>query len=129
MSQTPLDPSGMPNLGVANYSHGIVSEGATKWLHASGQVGLLPSGETADGALAQSRAAFSNIRALLVGGGFEIEDICHLRMFLVDRADLAAVREARSEFFGDKVVASTLVFVAGLADPAWKVELEVVASR
>ena len=43
-----------------------------------------------------------------------------------DRKDIAASREGRSKVLGNRKPASTLI-VAGLADPAWKIEVEGVA--
>lgn len=58
----------------------------------------------------------------------EFDDVVTLRIYLTDRSDLAAFRRTRSKFFGERKLSSTLVFVSGLVDPAWKVELEIVAA-
>ena len=47
--------------------------------------------------------------------------------FLTDRDLLAAFRAARGAVFGDHAPASTLLFVAGLADPRFMVEIEAEA--
>lgn len=130
MPHTPLDPAGMAVMGTPNYTHGMVTEGVSKWLHIAGQVGVKPDGSTADGVLEQCRQAFANIGMLLEGAGLSPADVCHLRIYLLDRDDILALRQARTEFFGaDRVVPSTLILVSGLVDPAWKVELEIVAAR
>ncbi len=129
MAHTTLDPDTVGVLKVPNYTHAVASEGATRWLHLSGQVGLRPDGGTAEGALGQCRQALANIGALLEAGGMAVEDIVHMRIFLIDRDDLGALRQARGEFLGNRKVASTLVYVSGLVDPAWKVEIEVVAAK
>ena len=129
MPHATLDPDGIVTLGVPNYTHGMVSEGARRWLHLSGQVGVNPDGSTADGTLAQCRRALANVGALLEAGGMTPDDIVHMRIFLLDRGDIPALRQARGEFLGARVIPSTLVLVSGLVDPAWKVEIEVVAAR
>lgn len=129
MPHSPLDPATVGVLNVPNYTHAIASDGATRWLHLSGQVGLRPDGSVADSALDQCRQSLANIGALLAAGGMAVADIVHMRIFLIDRADLDALRQARGEFLGDRKVASTLVYVSGLVDPAWKVEIEVVAAK
>jgi 2-iminobutanoate/2-iminopropanoate deaminase len=129
MAHQPIDPDSVVVLGVPNYTHGAVSEGATRWLHLSGQVGVKPDGKTAEGPLAQCQQALANIGALLAAAGMSVADIVHMRIFLLDRADIPALRQARGEFLGTRVVPSTLVLVSGLVDPAWKVEIEVVAAR
>lgn len=129
MSHRTIDPETVVALGVPNYTHAVASEAATRWLHLSGQVGVAPDGSTADGALAQCRQALANVAALLAADGMTVDDVVHMRIFLLDRADIPALRVARGEFLGDRRVASTLVLVSGLVDPTWKVEIEVVAAR
>lgn len=130
MPHQPLDPASMAVMGTPNYTHGMVTEGVSRWLHIAGQVGVLPDGSNAQGALEQCRAAFANIGRLLDGADMVPADVCQLRIFLLDRDDIGALRQARAEFFGeDAVVPSTLILVSGLVDPAWRVELEIVAAR
>jgi enamine deaminase RidA (YjgF/YER057c/UK114 family) len=130
MPHKPLDPAGMAVMGTPNYTHAMVTEGVSRWLHISGQVGVLPDGSTADGTLAQCRQAFANIGMLLDEAGMTREDVAHLRIYLVDRDDIAALRQARGEFFGaDRQVPSTLILVSGLVKAEWRVELEIVAGN
>ncbi len=42
---------------------------------------------------------------------------------------MAKVGAARAKHFGDHALASTLVYVAGLAAPIWHIEVEVVAVK
>ncbi len=49
------------------------------------------------------------------------------RMFLTDAADADAVGRAHAAHLGSARPAATMVVVAGLLDPRWKVEVEVVA--
>ena len=72
----------------------------------------------------------SNIGMLLEAAGMTRDDVAHLRIYLLDRDDIPALRQARTEFFGsDKVIPSTLVLVSGLVKPEWRVELEIVAAH
>lgn len=59
--------------------------------------------------------------------GGSVERVLRTRMFIVDRADADAVGTAHRELFGQARPAGTMVVVAGLLDPAWRVELEVEA--
>lgn len=129
MGHTRIDPDSVVALGVPNYTHGAVTEGASRWLHLSGQVGVTPDGKTTEGPLAQCQQALANIGALLNAAGMSVDDIVHMRIFLLDRADIPALRQARGAFLGRRVIPSTLVLVSGLVDPAWKVEIEIVAAR
>ena len=94
----------------------------------SGQVGVAPDGTVAPGFEAQCRQAFANIEACLRDARMGFDDVVMLRIFLIDREDLAQLREIRAAFFGARRFPSTLVFVSGLVNPAWKVELEVTAA-
>jgi enamine deaminase RidA (YjgF/YER057c/UK114 family) len=48
-------------------------------------------------------------------------------MFITDAADAEAVGRAHSAVFGDVRPVATMVVVAGLLDPRWKVEIEAEA--
>jgi len=128
MSITAIDPADIVRLGVPNYSHGALSADASKWLHLSGQVGVEPDGSVSPDFEDQCRRAFSNIGACLRDAGMAFDDVVMLRIYLIDRSDLQALRQIRSEFFGNRCFPSTLVIVSGLVDPGWRVELEIVAA-
>jgi 2-iminobutanoate/2-iminopropanoate deaminase len=53
--------------------------------------------------------------------------VIKITAFLTDRELLGAYRQARGAVFPDNHPASTLLFVAGLADPAWMFEVEAEA--
>ena len=55
------------------------------------------------------------------------EHVVRTRSYLVDRADEAAVSRAHGRIFSDIRPASTMIVVAGLLDPRWKVEMEAEA--
>ena len=59
--------------------------------------------------------------------GATASDVVRTRMFITDAADADAVGKGHRECFGDAAPAATMVVVAGLLDPAWKVEIEVEA--
>ncbi len=48
-------------------------------------------------------------------------------MFITDATDSEAVGRAHSAVFGEIRPAATMVVVAGLLDPRWKVEIEAEA--
>jgi enamine deaminase RidA (YjgF/YER057c/UK114 family) len=56
-----------------------------------------------------------------------VTNIVKTTVFLTDRALLSAFRAARGAVFGDHAPASTLLFIAGLADPRFMVEIEAEA--
>ena len=74
---------------------------------------------------AQARQVFENLGRCLAEAGAGFGDVVKLTFFLVDAADLPAVREARDEVF-DKArpPASTAVQVAALVAPGYLLEVE-----
>ncbi|MFO1024613.1 MAG: RidA family protein [Acetobacteraceae bacterium] len=109
------------------YTHAIEITGDARRLIISGQVGMAPDGTVPPGGEAQIAQAFANLRAILTENGMGVENIVKTTVFLTDRDLLAAFRAARGAVFGTHAPASTLLFVAGLADPKFMVEIEAEA--
>jgi enamine deaminase RidA (YjgF/YER057c/UK114 family) len=76
---------------------------------------------------AQARAAFGIVARALAETGATLDDVVRTRMYLVDRADAAAVTAVHGELFGTARPAATLVLVAGLIDETLRVEVEAEA--
>ncbi len=113
----------------SRYSHAALVEGARRRLVISGQVGVEPDGKvpaTGEGQIAQ---AYANLRAVLEAHGMGIADVVKSTAFLTDRGLIPAYRAARDAVFADHAPASTLLVVAGLADPHWVVEIEAEAAQ
>jgi 2-iminobutanoate/2-iminopropanoate deaminase len=109
------------------YTHAVEVRGAERRVVISGQVGMAPDGTvpgTAEGQIAQ---AFANLRAVMDAAGVAPANVVKTTVFLTDRALLEPYRAARSMVFTGEVPASTLLFVAGLADPRFVVEIEAEA--
>jgi enamine deaminase RidA (YjgF/YER057c/UK114 family) len=109
------------------YTHAIQITGDYRRLIISGQVGMAPDGTVAGTPEGQIAQTFANLRAILAANGLTIENIVKTTAFLTDRELLASYRQTRAAVFGDHAPASTLLFVAGLADPSWVVEVEAEA--
>jgi enamine deaminase RidA (YjgF/YER057c/UK114 family) len=110
------------------YTHAIQITGDARRLLISGQVGVALDGSVPGSGEGQIAQAFANLRAVLTANGMGLENIVKTTAFLTDRGLLASYRQARGAVFGDLAPpASTLLFVAGLADPAWVVEIEAEA--
>ena len=58
--------------------------------------------------------------------GMTLDNLVKIITILPNHGDLAAAREGRSNVLGDRKPASTLI-VGGLANPAWKIEIEGIA--
>lgn len=109
------------------YTHAIEITGNYRRLIISGQVGMSQDGTVSGSAEGQIAQAFANLRAVLTAHGMTVENIVKTTAFLTDRGLLPSYRQARGAVFGPHAPASTLLFVAGLADPTWVVEIEAEA--
>jgi len=63
----------------------------------------------------------------LAEAGASAADVVRTRTFLVDAGDWETVGRAHGRYFREVRPASTMVVVAGLIDPRWKVEMEAEA--
>jgi enamine deaminase RidA (YjgF/YER057c/UK114 family) len=120
------DPSGVAG-PFAAYSH-AVEVGQGRLLFGAGQVGVDPDGAIGDGIEAQARFVWRNIQAVLASAGMRIENIVQLNVFLIDRADYPAARLVREEVLGDHRPASTLLYVSGLSNTDWRIEIDFIAA-
>ena len=109
------------------YTHAIQITGDYRRLIISGQVGMAQDGTVPSSNEGQIAQAFANLRAVLTAHGMTVENIVKTTAFLTDRGLLDSYRQARGAVFGTHAPASTLLFVAGLADPSWVVEIEAEA--
>jgi 2-iminobutanoate/2-iminopropanoate deaminase len=111
------------------YAQGIKTTGGTiVWI--SGQVSQDKNGKMVHkGDFAgQARQALSNLKAMVEAAGGTINDIIKVNTYLTDLRYREELARVRAEFFPEgKLPASTLVGVAGLADPDMLVEIEAVA--
>lgn len=86
-----------------------------------------PGEEVAETAYRQMLRCGQIVIAALEEAGASPADVVRTRMYIVDAADADEVGRAHREIFGDAAPAATMVVVAGLVHPAWKVEVEVEA--
>ena len=113
-------------LPVAAYTQAIEVSGATRTLYISGQIGQRMDGTIPDDFAEQSLLAWQNLAAQVRAAGMTLDNLVRVTTILPDRGDLAVAREARSKVLGDRKPVSTLI-VGGLANPAWKIEIEGIA--
>ncbi|HZF75445.1 MAG TPA: RidA family protein [Acetobacteraceae bacterium] len=111
----------------SRYSHAALVEGASRRLVVSGQVGVAPDGTVAAGAEAQVDQALANLGTILAAHGMGVTNIVKMTVFLTDAALVGAWRARRTAWLGEHAPASTLLVVAGLADPRFLVEVEAEA--
>jgi len=113
----------------AIYAHGMEAPANARWLFVSGQVGVHPDGRVGRDAREQAEIVWSNIVAILASAGMGVRDIVKLASYVVGREHLAPLREVRERVLAGHKPASTLLIVAGLAQPQWLVEVEVYAAK
>jgi len=90
----------------------------------SGTVGIEADGSVKDDAGAQADRCFALIRQHIEALGGHMGDVVRIRMFVTDIKDADAVSAAFSRALKATRPTGTLVAIAGLYDPRWKVEIE-----
>jgi enamine deaminase RidA (YjgF/YER057c/UK114 family) len=93
----------------------------------SGTAPVWPDGSCPEDVTLQARRCFEIISAALAEAGASLADVVRSRVLLVDRADAAAVSAVHGEVYGEIRPAATMVVVAGLLEPRWRVEIEAEA--
>jgi len=86
--------------------------------------GTGPVGADEADAATQTRHTLEIIRAALEKAGARMEDVVRTRMYLTHVDDWEAVGRVHGEFFGAIRPAATMVVVAKLLDPTWRIEME-----
>lgn len=93
----------------------------------SGTAPVWPDGSVDPDPGVQARRCWEIAVAALAELGGSVADVVRTRQYVVDAADAPAVGTVHGEVFGAVRPASTMVVVAGLLDPRWKVEVELDA--
>lgn len=77
---------------------------------------------------AQADQVYENIRTALASVGADFSNLIKTTTFLTRSEDIDGYRRARAKHIPTDLPASTLLFVAGLANPLFLIEIEVIAS-
>jgi enamine deaminase RidA (YjgF/YER057c/UK114 family) len=86
--------------------------------------GTGPVGADEADAATQTRHTLEIIRMAQEKAGARMEDVVRTRMYLTHVDDWEAVGRAHGEFFGAIRPAATMVVVAKLLNPSWRIEIE-----
>ena len=126
MSKQFLNPPALGNAGDP-FSQGVRS-GNTIWV--SAQTGLDAAGRIVapNDPVAQCRAIFERVGAILAAGGAAPSDVVIVRGFLKRRQDIRATWQVRKEFFGGHRPASTTFMVSDVEPDGALMSFEVVAT-
>jgi 2-iminobutanoate/2-iminopropanoate deaminase len=114
---------------LGSYSHQIEIRGNERLLVISGQVGMREDGNVPDDPFEQIEVAFENIFRNLRAAGMDVKDLLKITYYLVGEMDTARRREIMLSKLQGHEPCSTLLYVAGLANPVYKVEIDAWASR
>jgi 2-iminobutanoate/2-iminopropanoate deaminase len=120
-----------PNKGVypatPDYVHAMEVIGAHRMLFVAGTMGLDQQGAAGRSLEEQLELIWSNIRTILASADMTVDDIVRLTSYLRDPAYAEANAAARSRALGERRIPTTAI-VAQTLDPAWLVEIEVIAA-
>jgi enamine deaminase RidA (YjgF/YER057c/UK114 family) len=93
----------------------------------SGTAPIWPDGSCDPDPEVQARRCFEIILTALQEAGASPEHVVRTRVYLTDASFADAVGRAHGAIFAEVRPASTMIVVAGLLDPRWKVEIEAEA--
>ena len=113
---------------LGSYSHQIEVSNE-RFLVISGQVGMKEDGTIPDDPFEQIDVAFENIFRNLRAANMDVNDIIKITYYLVGEIDTAKRREVVLSKLQGHQPCSTLLYVAALASPAFRVEIDAWASR
>jgi 2-iminobutanoate/2-iminopropanoate deaminase len=109
---------------LAAYTHQIEVTGQSRWLVLSGQVGKDLEGNIPEDPIQQIEIALVNILENLKAADMEVKDLVKLVFYLVGDTDNTRRRDVISKVLKDHMPCMTVLYVAGLASPALKVEID-----
>lgn len=108
------------------YSRAVVDG---EWLFVSGTTGFDYDAMTiSDDVAEQTEQCFKNIAKACGQAGFSLADVVRVHYLLPKADDFKACWPAMKKYLGESRPAATM-FVAGLADPRMKIEIEVTAKK
>jgi enamine deaminase RidA (YjgF/YER057c/UK114 family) len=93
----------------------------------AGTAPVWPDGSCDPDPQAQAARCLEIITAALAEAGAGPEHVVRTRMYLVDAADWEAVGRAHGAVFAGVRPVASMVVIAGLLDPRWRVEIEAEA--
>ena len=86
--------------------------------------GTGPVGADSEDAAGQTRRIFAIAEKALAEAGASFKDVVRTRMYLTRVEDWEAIGRVHGEFFGSIRPAATMLVVAALLNPNWRIEIE-----
>ncbi|MFI4985871.1 MAG: RidA family protein [Alphaproteobacteria bacterium] len=127
MVHTRLNPPSVPK-PPSRHAQAVESASGLRWLHMSGQIGLDAGGKLAATDEGQHEQVWRNILSLMAAAGMAPHHLVKATAYVTSADQVAHYRTVRDRVLNGVEIASTLVIVAALANPAWVVEIEAVAA-
>lgn len=123
-----LQPSGLPRNPA--FVAGVTVDGPARTIYVGGQNGVTAEGAVAGDIAAQTAQALANVELVLEEAGAALTDVVHWRIALVQGTPVAAAFSAFQQHWGTRgePPAISVDLVAGLANPAFLVEITAVAA-
>ena len=110
------------------YAQAVLLSDFDELLFVSGQIPVEADGAVPAAFGEQCRLVWRHVEAQLRAAGLGLADIVKVTTFLSDRAYAAENGAIRREVLAGLTPALTII-IAGIYDPAWLLEIEVIAAR
>jgi enamine deaminase RidA (YjgF/YER057c/UK114 family) len=114
---------------LAAYTHQIEVTDPRRWLVLSGQIGRTLDGVVPPDPIEQMNLALANVTRNLEAAGMGVPDVVKLTIYLVGEVDPTRREEAISGWLGGHQPCMTLLYVAALAAPVLRCEMDAWAAR
>jgi enamine deaminase RidA (YjgF/YER057c/UK114 family) len=125
-----LNPETLPTPFKNRFSHGKLVPSEAEWLFTAGQTGRDVDGRIGEGIEEQADLAMRNLYNIVIEAGMSSDDVIKMTIYYLDPKHLPIIVAARNKYFGaDFRPTSTAVGISALANPAYLVEVELVAAR
>jgi 2-iminobutanoate/2-iminopropanoate deaminase len=124
---TARNPDSIP-APAGRYVHQIEVSNPSRILFISGQIGIRADGSVPEDPVEQMDVALGYVMRNLEAAGLGAEALTKLTTYAVGELDPAGRRAVLDKHLGAHITCSTLVFVAALARPEFKVEIDAWAA-
>ena len=116
----------------ASYSLALLANSPKKLLTTSGIVPVRPDGTVPENLKEQAEIIWESLNIILVEAEMQITDILSISTFVTESSslneDLKLIMAERDKAMNGHLPASTLIVVPRLANPAWKLEISLIAA-
>jgi len=125
-----IEPINAPDAPPASggYAQSVRVSGIEELVFVSGQIPVDTDGGVPATFGEQCRLVWHNVEAQLRAAGLGLANVVKVTTFLGDRANAQENSAIRQEVLAGVTPALTII-VAGIYDPAWLLEIEVIAAR